>query len=178
MAFSRRKFLVGVGGAVVGLPFLEGLVPKEARADAAPPPFALFYRRGNGVQQRIFDRNSYPSSGFYTQTSTPEPERWWPVMADGTTPYAYGALSTLGPVSAMNELESYVSKMTIVKGLRHPYGRNQQEQPGHRGGWAPPVPNTTALLGLYLGIQQGSAATLIWSSFRSVRLVCVCERRA
>jgi hypothetical protein len=126
MAFSRRKFLLGVGGgvggAIVGLPFFEGLVPKEARAANGPPPYALFYRRGNGVQQAIFDRNSYPSQGFWTQQQPQEPERWWPMQADGVTPYPYGALGTLGPISAMNELESYVAKMTVVRGLRHPYG--------------------------------------------------------
>jgi hypothetical protein len=122
MAFSRRKFLLGLGGAAVGLPFLEGLVPKEARADAAgPKPFALFYRRGNGVQQAVFDRNSYPASGSYTPTQPQEPERWWP-MADATTPIPYGALATFGPISALGEIEAYVSKTTLVRGLRHPYG--------------------------------------------------------
>jgi hypothetical protein len=121
MAFSRRKFLLGLGGAAVGLPFLEGLAPKSARADNGPKPYALFYRRGNGVQQAIFDRNSYPSAGFYTQTQPQEPERWWP-MQNASTPIPYGALSTFGPISALNEIEAYVAKTTIVRGLRHPYG--------------------------------------------------------
>jgi hypothetical protein len=122
MAFSRRKFLLGVGGAMVGLPFFEGLVPKNARgAGAGPQPYALFYRRGNGVQQAVFDRNSYPKSGWYTPTEPQEPERWWP-MADPTTPIPPGPLATFGPISAMNELEAYVAKTTIVRGLRHPYG--------------------------------------------------------
>ncbi len=122
MAFSRRKFLLGVGGAVVGLPFFEGLVPKNARgAGAGPQPYALFYRRGNGVQQAVFERNSYPASGWYTPTEPREPERWWP-MADASTPIPYGPLATFGPISALNELETYVSKTTVVRGLRHPYG--------------------------------------------------------
>jgi len=118
MAFSRRKFLIGLGGAVVGLPFLEGLAPKSAHAEDGPPPYALFYRRGNGVQQAIFDRNSYPS----VNTQPREPERWWPMMADGVTPIAPGALATFGPVSALSEIEAYVARTTLVKGLRHPYG--------------------------------------------------------
>ncbi|HSO33421.1 MAG TPA: DUF1552 domain-containing protein [Labilithrix sp.] len=121
MAFSRRKFLLGLGGAAVGLPFLEGLTAKTARADNAPKPYALFYRRGNGVQQAIFDRNSYPSQGFWTQQQPQEPERWWP-MQNASTPYPYGDLATFGPISALNELEAYVSKTTLVRGLRHPYG--------------------------------------------------------
>jgi hypothetical protein len=122
MAFSRRKFLLGLGGAVVGLPFFEGLVPKNARGAAAgPQPYALFYRRGNGVQQAIFDRNSYPALDGTPYTAAREPERWWP-MADAATPIPYGALATFGPISALNELEAYVAKTTLVRGLRHPYG--------------------------------------------------------
>lgn len=122
MAFSRRKFLLGLGGAAVGLPFFEGLVPKNARgAGAGPQPYALFYRRGNGVQQAIFDRNSYPASGWYTPKESQEPERWWP-MANASTPIPYGPLASFGPISALNELAPYVSKTTLVRGLRHPYG--------------------------------------------------------
>jgi len=121
MAFSRRKFLVGLGGAAVGLPFLEGLTAKTARADNAPKPYALFYRRGNGVQQATFTHDTYPASGWYTPKDTPEPERWWP-MQNASTPYPYGPLATFGPISALNEIEAYVSKTTIVRGLRHPYG--------------------------------------------------------
>ncbi len=121
MAFSRRKFLLGLGGAAVGLPFLEGLTAKTARADNTPKPYALFYRRGNGVQQAVFDRNSYPSQGFWTQQKPQEPERWWP-MQNASTPYPFGALGTFGPISALGEIEAYVSKTTLVRGLRHPYG--------------------------------------------------------
>ena len=122
MAFSRRKFLLGLGGAAVGLPFLEGLVPKEARgAGAGPKPYALFYRRGNGVQQATFTHDTYPPSGWYVPKDTPEPERWWP-MQDASTPYPYGALATFGPISALQEIEAYASRTTLVRGLRHPYG--------------------------------------------------------
>jgi hypothetical protein len=122
MAFSRRKFLLGLGGAAVGLPFFEGLVPKNAKgAPAGPQPYALFYRRGNGVQQAIFDRNSYPALDGTPYGAPREPERWWP-MQNASTPYPFGALATFGPISALSEIEAYVSKTTLVKGLRHPYG--------------------------------------------------------
>ena len=125
MAFGRRKFLVGIGGVAVGLPFFEGLAAKDAKAATGAPPFAIFYRRGNGVQQAIYDRNSWPSSTmpgtYWTQKVPPEKERWWPVQADGVTPIPFGDLE-LGTVSALSTLEAYKARMTVVKGLRHPYG--------------------------------------------------------
>lgn len=45
----RRRFLVGFGGAMVGLPFLEALVPRGARAqDTAVKRFGVFFAC-NGV---------------------------------------------------------------------------------------------------------------------------------
>src|SRR5690606_34596084 len=64
---SRRTVLRGFGGVTLALPFLEGLAPKNARAqDGAVPPYAIFFRQGNGVA---------------TEQSGPlgdEPERFWP----------------------------------------------------------------------------------------------------
>ncbi len=117
MIHSRRRFLVGVGGAVVALPFLEGLAPRRARADDLSPSFALFYRRGNGVQQAMFAR-----------VENAEPERWWPQI-----PYGPIDSSTLAGLSecALSPLSDYASRLTIVRGLRHPVGT----QLGHREGW-------------------------------------------
>lgn len=113
---NRRSFLLGLGGAVVGLPMLEGLRPKEARADDGVPSFALFYRRGNGVQQALFD-------GVVT-----EAERWWPSLPFGAiTPASLAGAST----SAMSVLSGYASRLGIIKGLRHPVG----SQLGHREGF-------------------------------------------
>ena len=118
MTIGRRKLLLGFGGAVVGLPFLEGLAAKNARAADGPPPFALFYRRGNGVQQALFDRNPVA-----------EPERWWPMVP-------YGALTQAALAGSNNsaiglELASYASKLAIIRGLCHPVGT----QLGHREGF-------------------------------------------
>jgi hypothetical protein len=112
MAFSRRNFLVGIGGAIVGLPFLEGLTSKTAHASNTIAPFAIFYRRGNGVQQ-----------GMLFGQAGREPERWWPQVP-------YGALGVIPDTSAISELAAYTSQMTIVRGLRHPMGT----QLGHREG--------------------------------------------
>jgi Protein of unknown function (DUF1552) len=116
MAFSRRRFLVGVGGAVVGLPFLEGLAENTAKA-AGAPPYAIFYRRGNGVQQALFARN--PAA---------ETERWWPSFGYGTFTQAMLAAEA---ESAHNELANYAAKLTIIRGLKHPVGT----QNGHREGF-------------------------------------------
>jgi hypothetical protein len=133
MIFNRRKFLMGIGGAVVGLPFLEGLAPKNARADNSFPPFAVFYRRANGVQQAMFNR-----------VANAEPERWWPGPTYAGLPVppeaAYGTAVPYGPLAAgalaasssgIATLSDYESKLTIVRGLSHPVGT----QNGHREGW-------------------------------------------
>ena len=87
MSFNRRRFLVGIGGAVVALPFLEGLAPKRARAANAIAPFAIFHRKGNGVQQALFEGNA-----------AKEPERWWLNMPyGGLTAAALGAQADRAP---------------------------------------------------------------------------------
>ena len=74
---TRRYFLRGVAGVVVGLPFLEGLSPRRAGAGQASSKFAVFVRQGNGVQQA---------------TDSGEPERFWPSFAPGAfTPEALAA---------------------------------------------------------------------------------------
>ncbi|MBS2016243.1 MAG: DUF1552 domain-containing protein [Deltaproteobacteria bacterium] len=118
---------------MVGLPFLEGLAPKTARAADGPPPFALFYRRGNGVQQRIHGRNGLlPASSPYYVANEREVERWWPMQttdAETLKPNGYfapppmvTAMATFGATSAMQEIEAYVARTTVVRGLRHLYG--------------------------------------------------------
>jgi hypothetical protein len=109
MVFSRRKFLIGVGGAIVGLPFLEGLAPKKACADHGPATFALFYRRANGVQQALFNRNL-----------SAEPERWFPNLPYGAiTSAALAAPPSQPQGCALSELAGYASRLAIVRGLSH-----------------------------------------------------------
>jgi uncharacterized protein DUF1552 len=109
MFVDRRKFLLGIGGAIVGLPFLESLVRKRARVQTGPPTFALFYRRANGVQQGLFNRK-------FDQ----EPERWFPNLPYGAITTAALAAPPAQPQGcALSELAAYASRLAIVRGLRH-----------------------------------------------------------
>ena len=65
MKFSRRLVLRGLGGVVLGLPFLESIgnsAPARADADSS---FAIFFRQGNGV------------AAAQNTTIGSEPERFW-----------------------------------------------------------------------------------------------------
>ncbi len=94
---SRRRVLKGVGGAILGLPFLEGLSTKSARAQApSVEPFAIFFRQANGVAA--------------IQTTTElgfEPERFWP-----RNPGALTTENLEGRATA--ELSSYANRLLIV----------------------------------------------------------------
>jgi Protein of unknown function (DUF1552) len=128
MAFNRRRFLMGIGGAIVGLPFLEGFSVRSAHA-AAIPSYALFHRKGNGVQQ-AYGKNPNIQPNPYANNPARETERWWP------TTFGPGAMNSAmlsaATTSAMSELGTYGSKMTIVRGLYHPYGT----EVGHSEGYA------------------------------------------
>lgn len=96
---NRRHFLRGVSGALMALPFLEGLLPRSARA-ATVAPFAIFVRQGNGVAQATLDG---------------EPERFWPSFAPG--PLTLPALA-LDAGRALSELAAHAANLTIVRGIR------------------------------------------------------------
>ncbi len=83
----------------MGLPFLEGLLPRSARAAGAVAPFAIFVRQGNGVAQATPDG---------------EPERFWPSFAPG--PLTLSAL-TLDAERALSELAAHARNLTIVRGF-------------------------------------------------------------
>ena len=53
-SFNRRRFLGG-GGALIALPFLESLLPRTARAQAASTPKRLiYYYVPNGINMATF----------------------------------------------------------------------------------------------------------------------------
>ncbi len=72
--FGRRAFLAGLGGVAVGLPFLEGLAPREAKAADGVDPFAIFFRQANGA------------AAAQNTVVGDEPERFWPTEHGPLTP--------------------------------------------------------------------------------------------
>ena len=92
---SRRAFLAGAGGVAVGLPFLEGLAPRQAKAATSVDPFAIFLREANGAAA---EQNTVVGS---------EPERFWPTE--------HGSL-TFDKVQgrALEELDGYLDRLLVV----------------------------------------------------------------
>jgi hypothetical protein len=107
----RRNVLRGAFGAVMALPFLEGLAPRT-RARAAAAPFAVFVRQGNGVAQEVND----------------EPERYWPTQGPGSISVA----SLSGDSDrALSELGAFADRLAIVRGINFAFPGNGC---GHSGG--------------------------------------------
>ncbi len=107
---NRRRFLTGIGGAVVALPMLESLMPRKAQAASGSSRFFFAMRQANGVQCEVGE----------------EPNRFWP--------NAYGALTTAGMQAegkAIDELADYAEDLLIVSGTRFGFPGNGC---GHSGG--------------------------------------------
>ncbi len=94
---NRRRFLKGLGGVVVGLPWLETFAGRgKAFGAGTVPPFLIILRQANGVQQAVGN----------------EPENFWPLSLGPIT------AATLGN-RAVSELAAYASKLLIVRGVRY-----------------------------------------------------------
>ncbi len=102
---NRRRFLLGLGGAVLALPFLEGLAPRKARAASSVSPFAIFVRQGCGVQQETGD----------------EPESFWPSFAKGSLTKAALAADT---GRATSVLADHAARITLVRGINFGFPGN------------------------------------------------------
>ncbi|MFP2924777.1 DUF1552 domain-containing protein [Pyxidicoccus sp. 3LG] len=100
MKLSRRLVLKGVGGAVLGLPLLEGLMPRTARAaDSGSLPYAIFFRQGNGV-----------AAAQTTSELGSEPERFWP--------RALGALTAESMAGrAVGVLTDHLARLLLVRNI-------------------------------------------------------------
>ncbi len=113
MKFNRRMFLRGTGGVVLSLPFLESLLPREARAQQMERPrFAVFMRQANGC----------------SQAGNGEPEMFWPRNTGSVT---QTSLTGVDSDRAVSELAPYASKLLLVSGLKFNYPGNGC---GHSGG--------------------------------------------
>ena len=99
---KRRRFLKGLGGAAVALPFLESVryVSKASAAGPTTPVYSFFIRQGNGCQQ----------AGYNS-----EPERFWPRSLGTLTTQSLG---TTDSDRALSELASHADKLLLVKGTR------------------------------------------------------------
>jgi hypothetical protein len=102
---TRRRFLQGLAGATVALPFLESVQflggPKaRAAVVAGPPRYAVFVRQGNGCAQ---------------QTDS-EPERFWPRALGAITTES---LSTTDSDRAVAVLAPYADRLLLVRGTRY-----------------------------------------------------------
>jgi Protein of unknown function (DUF1552) len=99
---TRRRFLYGLGGAAVALPFLES-VRWARRATAAPAGtkvYSMFIRQGNGCQQ----------AGY-----ADEPERFWPRNLGTLT---RDDLATNNADRTLSVLADYADKLLLVRGTR------------------------------------------------------------
>lgn len=94
---GRRAVLKGIGGAALTLPFLEGLMPRKAKAGGDEiDPYAIFFRQANGVAA---EQN--------TQEIGQEPERFWPTQHGTLTPQTVQG-------RALEELDGYLDKLLVV----------------------------------------------------------------
>ena len=115
---TRRRFLAGLGGATVALPFLESVryLGGGRRARGAvldgPPVYSVFIRQGNGCQQQWSD----------------EPERFWPSQLGAVTTESLG---TTDADRALSVLAPYADKLLLVRGTRFAFPGNGC---GHSGG--------------------------------------------
>lgn len=106
MKTPRRSFLRGVGGAVLGLPALEGLMARTAHAqDELVPPFAIFFRQANGVAQAQSNRQIGD-----------EPDRFWPRDFGPLTPQSMAG-------RAVGELVEHRDSLLVVQGINYAWYR-------------------------------------------------------
>ncbi len=108
---NRRLVLRGAGGLMLGLPLLEGFLPRRANAQTeVRSPFVLIVVSDNGVVQ----------SGV-TLGGAPEPERFWPTTGGAMTK---ASLLAAKAARATAELSDYAERLLIVKGVNLPYSSN------------------------------------------------------
>lgn len=103
----RRRFLAGIAGASVALPFLESVAFEApgsiAKAATDTPKFSMFFKQGNGVQQ----------------ASGSEPDRFWP---SATGPLTREIMTSRDSGRAVSELADYADQLLVVAGTTMPFG--------------------------------------------------------
>lgn len=118
MKMTRRHLVLGgLGGALLGLPWLESLRGRSALAQsAATPPFAIFFRQANGVAAQQ-DTNEIGQ----------EPERFWPTATGPLTTetLADRALAQLAPRASQLLVVGNVNMANFNYGDGHARGALQ-----------------------------------------------------
>ena len=105
---NRRMVLRSAGGLMLGLPLLEGLMPRKASAQTATrSPFVIIVVGDNGVVQ-----------AGATLGGSGEPERFW-TTATGTLTRA--SMLADKATRSTGELADYAEKLLIVRGVNLPY---------------------------------------------------------
>ncbi|MEJ7598205.1 MAG: DUF1552 domain-containing protein [Kofleriaceae bacterium] len=111
---NRRKFLRGLGGVAVALPFLDSLNWVKGAKAATPDKrvYSMFIRQGNGVQQLYGD----------------EPERFWPRTLGTLT---RDDLVNNNGDRTLSILADHADRLTLVRGTKFGFPGNGC---GHSGG--------------------------------------------
>ncbi len=116
--FSKRRFLLGTGGAVFALPFLPSLSFGAEYTKERPKRFISIFS-ANGQH----DANWYPTLGNIDQTTIAvkqwleDPLKWF---HDSNEPYREIPLTYInGPISKVigPEFDRYREKMVLIRGL-------------------------------------------------------------
>jgi hypothetical protein len=100
----RRALLRGLGGTALGLPLLDVLASRRARAAAPAGDFALFVVGCNGVAQAY---------------NNLEPDKFWPRTPGALT--SAGMAADLAANRATGELAAHAQRLTIIKGIKLPF---------------------------------------------------------
>src|SRR4051812_30734731 len=111
LQMNRRMVLRGAGGLMLGLPLLEGFMPRKAAAQTVTrSPFVLLVVGDNGVVQ----------AGVSLSVSS-EPERFWPTASGALTK---ASMTADRATRSTGELADYADKLLITRGINLPYSSN------------------------------------------------------
>lgn len=104
--WSRRRFLTGLGGVTLALPFFESLLPRAAWGQGLTRHrFLMVVRAGNGIVQEGSEAG----------------ERFWPRALGALT---VADLKTTNADRATSVLGDYAQRLLMVKNVRLPFARN------------------------------------------------------
>jgi hypothetical protein len=136
--FPRRLFLRGAAGAVMALPLLESLLPREAAAQAATAPKRLIVLKSFSTQLIKEWYPAFQGNGYALKNS-----KYTDSRGDGTTlltsklasglPYTWAPLSDFKTANGISgilgpKLNPFLDKLTLIRGLdflpavNHNYG--------------------------------------------------------